>query len=102
MPKPLRVDPEALHRASNRMLDHMDTSRREHSDHDDDLVDAAAKWNGDIADALTHVANTWAEKRAALHTSVGKIGNAMADAAVDYVTTEQNATDNIKHTGDSL
>lgn len=102
MPKPLHVDLEALHSASNSMLDHMDTSRHEHSVHDDDLVDAAGKWNGEIADGLAHIATTWAEKRAALHTSVGKISNAMSDAVANYLATDQNASDNIKQTGDSL
>lgn len=93
---------EALHHASNNMLDHMDQSRREHSAHDDVLVAAASSWNGEIANALTHVATTWADKRAALHTSVGQIGNAMSDAVLNYLATDQSATDDVKKSSESL
>ncbi|ULN48862.1 hypothetical protein MI170_05645 [Mycolicibacterium goodii] len=102
MPKPLRVNVESLHHASNAMLDHMDTSRREHSDHDDELVSAAGKWNGEIAAALGHVATSWADKRAALHTVVGRMSGAMSDAVADYLTTDQNASDEIQQSETSL
>jgi hypothetical protein len=73
----------------------MDISRRRQSIHEDELVDAAARWSGDIADALAHVAANWADKRAELHMSVGKIGGAMSDAALAYAATDQSATDEI-------
>jgi hypothetical protein len=102
MPEPLRLSAEALHDASSRMLDLMDMSRREHSSHDDDIVDAAGRWNGEIANALAHVAGTWADKRAALHTRVGKIGIALSDAAANYSTTDNSGADAIKKSTESL
>ncbi len=91
MSEPLRVNVESLHRASNSMLDHMDTSRTEHSLHDDELTEAAGAWRGPIGEALSHVATTWAEQRTALHTKVGHVGMAMGDAALRYQTTDEDA-----------
>lgn len=91
MSEPLRVNIEALHHASNGMLDHMDTSRREHSLHDDELTEAAGAWSGPIGDALSHVGTTWAEQRTALHTTVGHIGTAMGDAVQSYRSTDEDA-----------
>jgi uncharacterized protein YukE len=91
MSESLRVSLEALHRASNGMLDHMDTSRREHSLHDDELTEAAGAWSGPIGDALFQVASTWSEQREALHTKVGHIGMAMGDAAFRYQSTDEGA-----------
>ncbi|CKH16553.1 hypothetical protein LTT02_13105 [Mycolicibacterium smegmatis] len=102
MPEPLRVNVESLHHASSAMLDHMDTSRREHSNHDDELVSAAGKWNGEIAAALGHVATCWADKRAALHTEVGRIGSAMSEAVAGYLTTDHSASDEIQKSETSL
>jgi hypothetical protein len=95
VPSFVRVSVEDVHYASSRVFDHMDMSRRQHSIHDDELVDGAARWSGDIADALAHVAANWADKRAALHRSVGEIGGAMSDAALEYAATDQSATDEI-------
>ena len=92
MPEPpLRVNIEALHHASNSMLDHMDTSRIEHSLHDDELIEAAGAWRGPIGEALSYVAAGWAEQRTALHTTVGHIGMAMGDAVLSYQCTDENA-----------
>jgi len=91
MAEVLRVDVASLHHASNSMLDHMDSSRTEHSLHDDELTEAAGAWRGPIGDALSHVATTWAEQRNALHTNVGQIGTAMGDAAQSYQSTDEDA-----------
>jgi uncharacterized protein YukE len=91
MSEPLQVNIASLHHASNRMLDHMDTSRREHSLHDDELTEAAGAWRGPIGDALSNVATTWAEQRTALHTKVGHIGMAMGDAVQSYQSTDEDA-----------
>lgn len=91
MSEPLRVNVEALHHASNGMLDHMDTSRTEHSLHDDELTEAAGSWRGPIGEALSHVATTWSEQRTALHTKVGHIGMVMGDAAFSYQSTDEDA-----------
>lgn len=91
MPESLRLNIEALHHASNGMFDHMDSSRTEHSLHDDELTEAAGSWKGPIGDALSHVATTWAEQRTALHTQVGHIGMAMGDAAQSYQSTDEDA-----------
>ena len=91
MAEVLRVDVTALHHASNNMLDHMDSSRTEHSLHDDELTEAAGAWRGPIGDALSHVGTTWSEQRTALHTKVGHIGTAMGDAVQSYVTIDQDS-----------
>ena len=91
MAEVLRVDVAALHHAANSMLDHMDSSRTEHSLHDDELTEAAGAWRGPIGEALSHVASTWSEQRTALHTTVGHVGMAMGDAAFSYRTTDENA-----------
>lgn len=87
----LRVDVAALHHASNSMLDHMDSSRTEHSLHDDELTEAAGAWRGPIGEALSHVATTWSEQRTELHTKVGNIGMAMGDAAFSYRATDEDS-----------
>jgi uncharacterized protein YukE len=91
MAEVLRVDVAALHHASNSMFDHMDSSRTEHSLHDDELTEAAGAWRGPIGDALSHVAMTWSAQREALHTKTGHIGMAMGDAALSYRTTDEDA-----------
>jgi uncharacterized protein YukE len=91
MHEPLRVNIEALHHASNSMLDYMDSLRTEHSLDDDELTEAAGAWRGPIGDALSHVAATWSEQRTALHTTVGHIGMVMGDAVLSYQTTDQDA-----------
>ncbi len=102
MSKHVRVDAVELHRSSGRVLDHVDTSRVAHSGHDDDLVDAAGRWNGEIASALAHVANSWAAKRGALHQDLGRIGQAMSDGAIEYATTDHDAADAITKQTESL
>jgi len=87
----LRVDVAALNHASNSMLDHMDSSRTEHSLHDDELTEAAGGWRGPIGEALSHVAATWSVQRTELHTKVGHIGMSMGDAAFSYQTTDEDA-----------
>lgn len=91
MAEVLRVDVTALHHASNQMLDHMDSSRTEHSLHDDELTEAAGAWRGPIGEALSHVATTWSEQRTELHTKVGNIGMAMGDAAFSYQATDEDS-----------
>ncbi|WP_396913904.1 hypothetical protein [Mycolicibacterium sp.] len=102
MKSELRVDPNVLHREGNAVLDCMETSRREHSNHDDDLLDAAGKWNGEIAGALARVADVWAENRAALHQRVGNFGVGMSDAAIEYHGVDKCSEASIDRTSEAL
>lgn len=102
MPESFRVNAEHLHLKANEVLDHMDTSRREHVGHCDDLSAAAGRWNGEIAAALSHVSTTWEDKRTALHKRVGGMGTWMFEAATTFVNTDENSKTNIDKTGEAL
>ncbi|MBP2453004.1 hypothetical protein [Mycolicibacterium lutetiense] len=98
----LRVDPSSLDREANAVLDHSDVSRREHSTHDDDLLEVAEKWNGEIAGALAHVADAWAQNRAALHQRVSKLGVGMSEAAIQYCAADKSSETVIDRTAEAL
>lgn len=102
MPESFRVNAEHLHLKANEVLDHMDTSRREHVGHSDDLTAAAGRWNGEIAAALSHVSTTWEGKRTALHKRVGGMGTWMFEAATTFINTDENSKTNIDKTGEAL
>jgi uncharacterized protein YukE len=83
------------------MLDYMDASRCEHSLISDEVSAAASQWRGEASNALTHVAVSWDDKRGALHTVIGKLGAAMSDAALSYVSTDQAKSDAISESIES-
>ncbi|MDH6196414.1 hypothetical protein M2272_003057 [Mycobacterium frederiksbergense] len=95
MPASVNVDTARLREESDRTFVHMAESRVAHSGHDDELMEAAGQWPGDIGSAIAFVADMWSDQREDLHRHVGRIGMGMQEAAVSYDATDSNAAEAI-------
>jgi hypothetical protein len=84
----LKVDPVALHHGSNQMFDAVGEASLDFVSHEDGLVDAAPGWIGSSQLALGELAARWEARHSQHKRRVGGLGSHVADAMVNYVTTE--------------
>jgi hypothetical protein len=92
----LKVDPVALHLGSNQMLNAVGEASLEFVSHEDRLADAAPGWIGSSQLALAELAARWEARHNHHKQQVGGLGSHVADAMVNYVTTDDGSAQAVR------
>jgi hypothetical protein len=87
----LRVDPVALNVGSNQMFDAVGEASLDFVGHEEGLADAAPGWIGSSQQALAELAARWELRHSEHKRRVGGLGSHVAEAMVDYATTEDSS-----------
>ena len=87
----LKVDPVALHVGSNHILNAVGEAALDFVSHEDGLAEAAPGWIGSSQLALAELAARWEARHVQHKLQVGGLGYHVADAMVNYATTEDGS-----------
>ncbi|RIR68150.1 hypothetical protein [Mycobacteroides abscessus] len=72
MPEPLSYDTELLFKQANKLLDHVETHRQDHTGHDADLAELASRWPGVVGSAMEELRTGWDEQHEVIRKQVGE------------------------------
>jgi len=86
----------ALHHGSNDMSDAVGEAALEFVSHEDALAEAAPGWIGTSQAALSELTARWEALHSHHKLRVGKLGSHVADVMVDYATTEEKSTQDLR------
>lgn len=101
MPEPLSYDTELLFKQANKLLDHVETHRQDHTGHDADLAELASRWPGVVGSAMEELRSGWSEQHEVIRKQVGEHATWIFEATTKVVDTDDNNSGRLGKTGNA-
>ncbi|OHU30939.1 hypothetical protein BKG76_04335 [Mycobacteroides franklinii] len=101
MPGPLSVDPEILYQQANKLLDHVETHRQDHTGHDADLAELASRWPGVVGSAMEELRTGWDERHEVIRKHIGEHATWILEAATKVVGVDDDSAGRFGNTGNA-
>lgn len=101
MPEYLSYDPELLFKQANKLLDHVETHRQDHTGHDADLAELASRWPGVVGSAMEELRTGWDEQHEVIRNQVGEHATWIFEATTKVVGTDDGSAGRFGKTGNA-
>ncbi|WP_457135494.1 WXG100 family type VII secretion target [Mycobacteroides abscessus] len=101
MPEPLSYDPELLFKQANKLLDHVETHRQDHTSHDADLAEAGSRWPGVLGSAMEDLRAGWDAHHEVIRKQTGEHATWIFEATTKVVGTDDDSAGRFGKTGNA-
>ncbi|MBN7560314.1 WXG100 family type VII secretion target [Mycobacteroides abscessus] len=101
MPEPLSYDPELLFKQANKLLDHVEAHRQDHTGHDADLAELASRWPGVVGSAMEDLRAGWDTQHELIRKQAGEHATWIFEATAKVVGTDDGNAGRFGKTGNA-